>query len=314
MNWKINMLLLFVLVACKHDKKESKTEQRQVEEQASYYNPNALIEANELQLLLQADSVKVIDFRKPTTYANEHLPKSINMSRKDIQNTKLPYKGVMADRTQIEALLSDKGISNNDMLVVYDDKGECDAARFWWVMYVNGFYNVKLLNGGLHAWKASGGAVTTEVSSRTKTNFKFPEQFHMPLIISKNEVKEAVESNETPVLLDTRTTDEFTGKRQKDGAFKAGHIPKAQLFDWANAIDYNGTKQFKSYKDLNHMYSQFIKEKNAPVIVYCHTGVRSAHTAFVLTQLLGYTNVKNYDGSWCEWSYFKELPVESSVD
>lgn len=313
MNWKISIITLLFLVACKNDKKQNENglQQRQFEEKKdSYYNPNALIEVEELQNLMGVDSVKIIDFRKPTIYANAHVPNAINISREDIQKTSLPYKGAMADKTKIEKLLSNKGISNNDLLVVYDDKGECDAARFWWVMYVNGFYNVKLLNGGLHAWKMSKGELTTEVSSRTKTNFQFPEQLQMPLLINKLEVKEAISSIKPYVLIDTRTTDEFTGKRKKKGAFRAGHIPKAKLFDWANAIEYNGTKKFKSYKDLSHMYGQLIKSKDESVIVYCHTGVRSAHTTFVLTQLLGYRNVKNYDGSWCEWSYYKELPIE----
>lgn len=316
MNLKSSVVIaLVLLLGCKTDKKQGganpkKKQAALVEDEGDYHNPSVLIEAEALHKIISTDSVKVIDFRKPEAYSKGHLPNAINISRSDVQQKELPYKGVMLERTALEKLFSKKGISNTDVLVIYDGKGECDAARLWWVLYVNGFYNVKLLNGGLDAWQAIKGEETTQKPNFSTTKFKFPEQFRMPLITYKEDVKQLVEAKDAVVLLDTRTKDEFTGKTQKKGAFKAGHIPKAQLFDWANAIDYNGTKKFKSYKDLKYMYSQFAKDKNQPITVYCHTGVRSAHTTFVLTQLLGYTNVKNYDGSWCEWSYFKDLPVE----
>ena len=112
------------------------------------------------------------------------------------------------------------------------------------------------------------------------------------------------------LILDTRTIDEFTGERQKRGAMKGGRIPNSIHIDWSDAINYEGDKKLKRIIDLETIYNQLKTDKNNPVIVYCHSGVRSAHTTFVLTQLLGYKNVKNYDGSWIEWSYFDDLPFK----
>ena len=107
------------------------------------------------------------------------------------------------------------------------------------------------------------------------------------------------------MLIDTRTKEEFLGEYIKKGAFKAGKIPKSKLIDWANAINYDGDKKIKSKAELNEIYAGL--NKNDTLYVYCHSGVRSAHTTFVLTQILGYKNILNYDGSWTEWSYYEKL-------
>ena len=100
------------------------------------------------------------------------------------------------------------------------------------------------------------------------------------------------------------------GKQQKTGAAKAGRIPNSVCIDWSLAIHYNDDKKIKSIEELEQVYSVLGISKSDPIIVYCHSGVRSAHTTFILTQLLGYKNVKNYDGSWTEWSHFNDLPTE----
>ena len=110
-------------------------------------------------------------------------------------------------------------------------------------------------------------------------------------------------------LIDTRSASEYNGEFQKKGAFMAGMIPNSIQIDWAEAIDYNGDKRFKSLNELESVFTRNGIQKEDQIIVYCHSGVRSAHTTFVLTQLLNYTNVKNYDGSWIEWSYLNKVSV-----
>lgn len=305
MNWKISIVMLLVFMSCKNEKtidKSSSEIEKEVEKQ------NYLIEAEDFQKIKNQEHIKIIDFRKPKFYNESHIKGALNMWRTDIEDTSFPYKGMMATKTQIEKLFSSLGISNKDRLVIYDDNGLCDATRLWWILQNYDYTNVKLINGGFSAWKNIDGEVDNIKPSVTVSNFKLPEKTSMKYYVSKDDMLSAVKNN--TFILDTRTTDEFTGKRHKKNAFKGGRIPHSKLIDWAEAIEYHDTKKFKSLSELQQIYNRLELSKDDNIIVYCHSGVRSAHTTFVLTQLLGYTHVKNYDGSWTEWSYFDDLPFE----
>lgn len=249
---------------------------------------------------------KIVDFRKNEEYMKGHIAGALNIWRTDIEDTSYAYNGVMASPTQLEMLFTNLGISANDTLIIYDDNGLCDASRLWWILQNYGFTNVRMLQGGFSAWKTGGGEISIDTTIVSKAAFKFKNDPKMHLYASKEDVQAAI--NTKAVILDTRSKDEFIGKTQKDGAYKAGRIPNSVLIDWAEAIDYNGDRKFKSIEELEAIYAKLNASKDDPIIVYCHSGVRSAHTSFVLTQLLGYKNVKNYDGSWTEWSYHKDLP------
>lgn len=301
MSWRISILILiFVFIGCKQNKnfttKESEEE-------------NYLIEAEELKSIINKNhNIKIIDFRKKEFYENEHIIGALNIWRTDIEDQSYDYGGMMASRVQMETLFGDLGIGNNDTLIIYDDNGLCNSARLWWLLDYYNFKNVKLLNGGLKAWKTVNGKVSKEIPVLTETIFKLNEKPKMSYYVSKEEMQTALLTN--TLILDTRTIDEFSGKRQKRGAMKGGRIPNSMHIDWADAINFDGDKKIKRIIDLETIYNQLKIEKNDPVIVYCHSGVRSAHTTFVLTQLLGYNNVKNFDGSWIEWSYFDDLPFK----
>jgi len=304
MHWKIKMLF-FVAVflwSCKSD--------RRLEHEINDFNDtiNYLLELEDVDELKEHEHIKFIDFRKPEAYAKGHISNAINIWRTSIEDTRYPYKGMMASKAKMELLFSNLGIKNTDTLIVYDDNGLCDSARLWWVALNYGFNNIRLLNGGLDAWSKSGRPLTTHVEKNSKSKFKFPEQSPMQYYASKDDVLKALRKGQP--ILDTRTFDEYTGKRQKKKAFKGGRISSSIMMDWALAVDYNGDKKIKSKDTLMTIYNALNISKEDTLIVYCHSGVRSAHTCFVLTQLLGYKNVKNYDGSWIEWSYFDELPFE----
>lgn len=275
-------------------------------------NTNVLIEPKDAFELLTSDGTKFIDIQKPEAFAESHLEGAINIWRSDFTDNSVPYNGVMATKTQIEDLFGDLGISNEDKLVIYDKNGLCEAARLWWILNSYNFSNINLINGGLHAWEMEKLPVTTEVKSFAKTNFKFPEGLNTSIMASKDEVLAAI-NDENTIILDTRSTEEFEGETQKDGAFKAGRIPASILNDWANCINYNEDKKVKSVEELKNQFASLGITPDKKVITYCHSGVRSAHTTFILTQILGFENVKNYDGSWVEWSYFKELPTETGI-
>lgn len=304
MNWKISLIFIFgfLVISCKNDVKTPKKDSKTIK------NSSFLIEIEDFEKLKNQPNIKLIDFRKPKLYADGHLENAINIWRTDIEDDSQPYKGMMASKAKIETLFSKLGITNNDTLIIYDDNGLCDSSRLWWLLQNYGFNNVKLLNGGLSTLKTNNEVLSQDVPEFKSSNFKLPEVSPMRYHASKNDVMNALDKNH--VILDTRTTDEFSGKRQKKNAFKGGRIPTSKLIDWAQAIDYHGSKKIKSRPDLESIYNRLGASKNDTIVVYCHSGVRSAHTTFVLTQLLDYKHVINYDGSWTEWSYFKELPVE----
>ena len=255
-------------------------------------------------------NTKIIDFRKREDFEDEHLQNAINIWRTDIEDTSLPYKGMMATKEQIEKLFSKLGIAATDTLVVYDDNGLCDASRLWWVLKNYGFESVKLLNGGLKALKEAKGNFTKDVAKHKETNFVFPQKSNFKLYINKDSLFTIIQNHANVVLLDTRTTDEFSGKRKKKDAFDGGRLPDSKHFDWVNAIHYNGNQKFKEFLELKKLIKSNGINKDDFIVTYCHSGVRSAHTTFVLTELLGFKNVKNYDGSWVEWSYYNNLPKQ----
>lgn len=306
MNWKINILLIILfLSACANEHTTEEIEEA-VETTTAISN-EYLIEADELKNMLNQSNFKVLDFRKKESYDKGHIPNALNIWRTDIQDDSYPYGGMMASSAQMEALFGKLGIQSNDTLIIYDNNGLCDSSRLWWILQSYGFTNAKFLHGGIKAWKDMEFEISTEQPTITETIFKFPkkpQQYHA----SKEQVQEAI-TNST-LILDTRTTDEFSGKKQKKGAAKGGRIPNSIHIDWIDAVDYYGNRKIRSQEDLENIYGGLNVSKDDPIIVYCHSGVRSSHTFFVLTELLGYTNVKNYDGSWAEWSQFEELPFE----
>ncbi|MFY0604972.1 MAG: sulfurtransferase [Flavobacteriaceae bacterium] len=279
---------------------------KQKESSLNIGNVNPLIEFDELQKIISAPNLKIIDFRKPNLYNEGHLENALNIWRDDIENKNFPYKGMMANKSIIEKLLSRLGIHENDLLVIYDDNGLCDAARLWWVLENYGHTNTRLLNGGYSNWLKQKGAISKKTTKPKVSHFKFTGDFSKELFIIKEDVLSAAKKK--ALIIDTRTPDEYSGKRQKKGAFKGGRIPNSISIDWTLAINYHGDKKIKPIAELEKIYSSYIKSKEDTIIVYCHSGVRSAHTTFVLSKLLGYNNVKNYDGSWTEWSYFNDLP------
>lgn len=299
------MILVLSFASCTEEKNGTKgTNDRYVESAGTDY----LIEVEELLRIANNPNIKILDFRKPEFYKIGHIKGALNIWRTDIEDGSYPYTGMMAAPEQIERLFSRLGISNNDTIIIYDDNALCDPSRLWWLLQNYDFTKVRLFHGGITAWEAKKGAISTEVPIVKKTSFRLTKTPSMRLYGSKDEMLAAVFNKS--IILDARTTDEYTGKIQKKGAAKAGRIPNSKLIDWADAVNFDGDKKLKSKEELEKMYSALIDSKTDTVIVYCHSGVRSAHTTFVLTEILGYKNVKNYDGSWTEWSQFNDLPYE----
>ncbi len=249
----------------------------------------------------QSDAYKFIDLRKPEEYNQGHIKGAVNIWRTQITDTSFAYGGMMPTQIQMETLLGQLGISATDTVVIYDQKAECDAARLWWVLKFYGHQNIKLLNGGLTEWKASDGELTTNKSLINPTDYQFSDQPDFSILAMFGAIE--AQPDEQSLLLDTRGIEEYSGEFHKKGAAYPGHIEDALNLDWSSAVDYSGTQKFLNADELKQLYAATEIDGKKPVITYCHSGVRSAHTLFVLTELLGYRNIKNYDGSWIEWSH-----------
>ncbi|MDX1349965.1 MAG: rhodanese-like domain-containing protein [Putridiphycobacter sp.] len=268
---------------------------------------SVLISAQEL--LINKSQYKIIDISTEEDFQKQSIVGAYHLWRPDITEESAVYGGLMASEEKMEDLLSKLGILPEDQLVVYDHKGGCDAARLWWILTYYGHDNVRLLDGGMSDWKGAFNTKSQYSEKQKHSNYQFSQKENT--VFRKVELDEVIAALNDPktVLIDTRSTDEFEGLVQKDGAFKKGRIPGSIHIDWASNIDYHGNQKILSSEKLLNMYEAKGVTKDKNVIVYCHSGVRSAHTAVVLSYILGYKNVGNYDGSWIEWSYHKELPV-----
>ena len=245
----------------------------------------------------------IIDVRRPAEFEGGHITGSVNLWRDQVTDTSYSYGGMMATKNQIEELLSSLGATSTDTLILYDAKADVDAARLWWILKFYGHQNVRLLNGGLKCWTKIGGQLSTQKDSPAYAEFTFTSNADSSIHASIDQVREASESASS-TLIDTRSVAEYSGEVLKNGAAWPGHIESAINIDWPTSVDYSGDHRFLDSDSLRLVYSELDREK--PIITYCHSGVRSAHTLFVLTELLGYEDVRNYDGSWTEWSHLTQ--------
>lgn len=295
-------VLLFFALACQSNQSSKSLAKKEFK---------TLIEASEIASLVSQDGYVVVDLRPYENYKAGHLPNAIQLWRTDIEDAKHTSNGMMLTKEALQSLFSEKGITNEDTLILYDDKGSCEAARLWWILDNYGITTTRIVNGGVSALLEAGFEFNTKEPIRNSTNFIITQENPVKHIEGVA-LKALLDQNVQITIVDTRTKNEYSGYRNKKGAGKAGRIPTSIHIDWAKAVDYNASKKFRSIEELEKIYHPHLPNKNEPIIVYCHSGVRSAHTTFVLTELLGYTNVKNYDGSWTEWSNY-DLPIEYDV-
>ncbi len=209
-----------------------------------------------------------------------------------------------------------KGISNDTTVVLYGDKHNWWATYAFWVFKLFGHRDVRIMNGGRAKWIAEGRPLTREVPSYPPGNYVALPRDDSRIRAFRDQVLDFVRQRKG-VLVDVRSPQEYTGERThmpdypQEGTLRGGHIPTAVNIPWARAVNEDST--FKSADELRELYAAQGVTPDKEVIAYCRIGERSSHTWFVLTYLLGYPNVRNYDGSWTEWGNSVGLPIEKNV-
>jgi thiosulfate/3-mercaptopyruvate sulfurtransferase len=217
------------------------------------------------------------------------------------------------DAERFAALLASKGISNDTTVVFYGDKNNWWATYAFWVFKLFGHQDARILNGGRAKWIAEGREVTREVPDYSVGTYVAPQRDDASIRAFRDDVREHIKQSGT-ALVDVRSPQEFSGERThmpeypQEGTLRGGHIPTAVNVPWAQAVREDST--FKSREALEELYGNLGVTPDKDVISYCRIGERSSHTWFVLTYLLGYPRVRNYDGSWTEWGNSVGLPIE----
>ncbi len=275
-----------------------------------YTNPDVLVETDWVAAHLDDPKVRLVESDEDVLlYELGHIPGAVKLDWHTDQQSQLIRDFVTKE--EFEALLAARGIANDTTVVFYGDRNNWYAAYTYWLFTMYGHQDCRLMNGGRAKWEAEGRAYTRDVPTHAPTTYTAQEA-DLSIRAFRDEVLAHMQANKP--LIDVRSPDEYSGKvlhmanYPQEGAQRAGHIPTAQNIPWATAANPDGT--FKSAGELREIYQGKGITPDQPVVAYCRIGERSAHTWFVLTQLLGYPDVRNYDGSWTEWGSLVRAPIE----
>jgi thiosulfate/3-mercaptopyruvate sulfurtransferase len=270
---------------------------------------DVLVTADWAEKNLGTDGIVFLEVDEDTTaYDGGHLPGAVKVNwTTELQD---PVRRDIVDKEQFAQLLSAKGVSNDDTVVLYGGNNNWFAAYAYWQFKLYGHENVKLLDGGRKKWELDGRPLTTDVVERGATTYtaKDPD---LSIRAFRDEVVDAIG---TKNLVDVRSPDEFSGKilapahLPQEQSQRPGHVPSAINIPWSKAANEDGT--FKSDEQLTELYAEQGFDDSKETIAYCRIGERSSHTWFVLQELLGKKNVKNYDGSWVEYGSLVGVPIE----
>jgi thiosulfate/3-mercaptopyruvate sulfurtransferase len=275
-----------------------------------YSNPETLVDTEWVAQHLSDPNVRIIEVDPDTTaYAQAHIPGAVGWNwETELQDQ---TRRTLAGKEQFEQLASRAGITPDTTVIVYGDNNNWFAAWALWQFKIYGHKDVRLMNGGRKKWLAENRPTTTEVKEYPRTQYKAQEP-DWSLRAKRDQVMQIVERGGAN-LVDVRSPDEFTGKviappGLNETAQRGGHIPGAKNIPWAMSCNDDGT--FKSPEELQSLYEGKGVTSNRDTVAYCRIGERSSLTWYVLKYLLGYPNVKNYDGSWTEWGNLIDAPIE----
>ena len=269
---------------------------------------NSLVTVQWVEDNLDTDGIVLIEVDEDTTsYDKGHIRGAIKLDwTKDLQDQ---VRRDFVSKEQFEALLSERGVSNDDTVVLYGGNNNWFAAYAYWYFKLYGHSDVKLMDGGRKKWELDSRELTDDVPAREKTSYTATEQDHS-IRAFRDEVVAAIG---TQNLVDVRSPDEYAGRLMapahlpQEQAQRAGHVPTSLNVPWSKNANDDGT--FKSDEDLRKLYDEVGIDDSKDTIALCRIGERSSLTWFVLNELLGFKNVKNYDGSWTEYGSLVGVPV-----
>jgi thiosulfate/3-mercaptopyruvate sulfurtransferase len=269
---------------------------------------SVLVSADWAEKNLDAPGLVFVEVDEDTSaYDTGHIPGAVKIDwKQDLQD---PIRRDFVNKAQFEALLSERGISNDDTVVLYGGNNNWFAAYASWYFKLYGHGDVKLLDGGRKRWELDNRPLVKDVVSRPATSYTAQEQ-DRSIRAFRDDVVAAIGVQN---LVDVRSPDEYAGRLlapahlPQEQAQRAGHVPTALSVPWSKAANEDGT--FKSDDELRTIYGAAGLDDSKDTIAYCRIGERSSHTWFVLQELLGHRNVKNYDGSWTEYGSLVGVPV-----
>ena len=276
-----------------------------------YAHPEVLVDTHWVADHLNDPKVKIVEVDVDTSaYDTGHIKGAIGLDwRKDLQAR--PIRDLLS-QDKLEALLSSKGVSNDDAVLVYGDNNNWFAAWFVWNLKYYGHQDVRLINGGRKKWQDEGRELVTDAPTIKPATYKAGQPNKSIRALRDEVLADLGKAGVT--LVDVRSPKEYSGELlapenlPQEGAQRGGHIPGAANIPWGQAVREDGT--FKSAEELRALYGSKGVTADKAVIAYCRIGERSSHTWFVLHYLLGYPNVRNYDGSWTEWGSLIGAPIE----
>jgi len=280
----------------------------------SYAHPEVLVDTQWVEEHLKDSKVRIaeVDYDPKANYQLGHVPGAVLFDWK--QDINDPVSRNVLSKQACEDLLQRAGVNNDTTLVLYGDFNNWFAAFAFWAFKYYGFKDVRIMNGGRKKWLEEDREVSKDIPNYPKGNFNASDP-DKNIRVFLNEVKQALDNKDRIKMVDVRSPKEFTGEilappeYPTEHAQRGGHIPRAENIPWAQAVnDKDGT--FKSVDELKKLYESKGITPDKEIIAYCRIGERSSHTWFVLKYLLGYPDVKNYDGSWTEWGNMIANPIE----
>jgi thiosulfate/3-mercaptopyruvate sulfurtransferase len=281
----------------------------------TYANPQVLTDVEWVKQNLGKPGIAIVevDYDPKLAYEQGHIPGALLIDwRKDMNK---PDVRDIIDAGEFEKLMSRLGISNDTHVILYGDYNNWFATFAFWVFEMYGHQKVQLLNGGRKKWIDSGGELTKEVPAVKPATYKVPKVNYENRVFLEDLLKMKI-ADPNLVLVDVRSPAEYTGEitappeYPNEHAQRGGHIPGAVNIPWGQAIREDGT--FKSVEELRQLYSSKGVVPDKRVVTYCRIGERASVTWFVLKHLLGYKDVKVYDGSWTEWGNLVRFPIEKT--